>query len=83
MADFNEAIEKVMVGLQKKSRVVREDERRIVAYHETGHALAAAFTPTADPVHKITIIPRGMGALGYTMQLPEDDTFLSSEKTAW
>ena len=80
MADFNEAIEKVMVGLQKKSRVVREDERRIVAYHETGHALAAAFTPTADPVHKITIIPRGMGALGYTMQLPEDDTFLSSEK---
>ena len=81
MADFNEAIEKVMVGLQKKSRVVREDERRIVAYHETGHALAAAFTPTADPVHKITIIPRGMGALGYTMQLPEDDTFLSSEKT--
>ena len=80
MADFNEAIEKVMVGLQKKSRVVREDERRIVAYHETGHALAAAFTPTADHVHKITIIPRGMGALGYTMQLPEDDTFLSSEK---
>ncbi|MBD5442158.1 MAG: ATP-dependent zinc metalloprotease FtsH [Treponema sp.] len=80
MEDFNEAIEKVMVGLQKKSRVVREDERRIVAYHETGHALAAAFTPTADPVHKITIIPRGMGALGYTMQLPEDDTFLSSEK---
>ena len=80
MVDFNEAIEKVMVGLQKKSRVVREDERRIVAYHETGHALVAAFTPTADPVHKITIIPRGMGALGYTMQLPEDDTFLSSEK---
>lgn len=80
MADFNEAIEKVMVGLQKKSRVVREDERRIVAYHETGHALAAAFTPTADPVHKITIIPRGMGALGYTMQLPDDDSFLSSEK---
>ena len=80
MADFNEAIEKVMVGLQKKSRVVREDERRIVAYHETGHALAAAFTPTADTVQKITIIPRGMGALGYTMQLPEDDTFLSSEK---
>ena len=80
MADFNEAIEKVMVGLQKKSRVVREDERRIVAYHKTCYVFAAAFTPTADPVHKITIIPRGMGALGYTMQLPEDDTFLSSEK---
>lgn len=80
MDDFNEAIEKVMVGLKKKSRTVREDERKIVAYHETGHALVAAFTPTADPVHKITIIPRGMGALGYTMQLPEDDTYLSSEK---
>ena len=80
MPDFDEAIEKTMVGLQKKSRVVREDERRIVAYHETGHALVAAFTPGADPVHKITIIPRGMGALGYTMQLPEDDAFLSSRK---
>lgn len=80
MTDFNEAVEKVMVGLQKKSRVVKEEERRIVAYHETGHALVAAFTPTADKVHKITIIPRGMGALGYTMQLPEDDTYLSSAK---
>ncbi len=80
MPDFDEAIEKTVVGLQKKSRVVREDERRIVAYHETGHALAAAFTPGSDPVHKITIIPRGIGALGYTMQLPEDDVFLKSRK---
>lgn len=80
MADFNEAIEKVMVGLQKKSRVIREEERKIVAHHEAGHAIVAAFTPTADKVHKITIIPRGTGALGYTMQLPEDDTFLSSQK---
>lgn len=80
MTDFNEAIEKVMVGLQKKSRVIREEERKIVAHHEAGHAIVAAFTPTADKVHKITIIPRGTGALGYTMQLPEDDTFLSSQK---
>ena len=78
--DFDEAIEKTVVGLQKKSRAVKDEERRIVAYHETGHALTAAFTEGSDPVHKITIIPRGMGALGYTMQLPEDDTFLSSEK---
>ncbi len=80
MVDFDEAIEKTMVGLQKKSRVVKEDERRIVAYHETGHALVAAFTPDSDPVHKITIVPRGLGALGYTVQLPEDDVFLKSEK---
>ncbi len=80
MPDFDEAVEKTIVGLQKKTRVVKEEERRIVAYHETGHALAAAFTPGSDPVHKITIIPRGMGALGYTMQLPEDDTYLKSEK---
>lgn len=80
MPDFDEAVEKTMVGLQKKTRVVREDERKIVAYHETGHALVAAFTPGSDPVHKITIIPRGMGALGYTMQLPEDDVYLKSEK---
>jgi cell division protease FtsH len=80
MPDFDEAVEKTIVGLQKKTRVVKEEERRIVAYHETGHALVAAFTPGSDPVHKITIIPRGMGALGYTMQLPEDDTYLKSEK---
>ncbi|MCK9170329.1 MAG: ATP-dependent zinc metalloprotease FtsH [Treponema sp.] len=80
MPDFDEAVEKTIVGLQKKTRVVKEDERRIVAYHETGHALVAAFTPGSDPVHKITIIPRGMGALGYTMQLPEDDTYLKSER---
>ncbi|MCI1209179.1 MAG: ATP-dependent zinc metalloprotease FtsH [Treponema sp.] len=79
MPDFEEAVEKTMVGLQKKSRVVKEDERKIVAYHETGHALVAVFTPGSDPVHKITIIPRGIGALGYTMQLPEDDVFLKSQ----
>lgn len=80
MDDFDEAIEKTLVGLKKKSRVVKENERKIVAYHETGHALVAAFTPGSDPVHKITIIPRGMGALGYTLQRSEDDQFLYSKK---
>lgn len=78
MEDFDEAIEKTLVGLKKKSRVVKENERKIVAYHETGHALVAAFTPGSDPVHKITIIPRGMGALGYTLQRSEDEQFLYS-----
>ena len=76
--DFDEAIEKTQIGLQKKSRVVKEKERHIVAYHETGHALVAAFTPGSDPVHKITIIPRGIGALGYTMHRSEDESFLKS-----
>ena len=80
MDDFDEAIEKTLVGLKKKSRVVKENERKIVAYHETGHALVAAFTPGSDPVHKITIIPRGLGALGYTLQRSEDDQFLYSKK---
>lgn len=80
MDDFDEAIEKTLVGLKKKSRVVKENERKIVAYHETGHALVAAFTPGSDPVHKITIIPRGMVALGYTLQRSEDDQFLYSKK---
>lgn len=79
MCDFDEAVEKNIIGLQKKTRVVKSDERKIVAFHETGHALVAAYTPKSDPVHKITIIPRGTGALGYTMHLPEDDTYLSSK----
>ncbi|OJF77045.1 MAG: cell division protein FtsH [Treponema sp. CETP13] len=79
MADFDEAVEKTIAGLQKKSRVIREDERKTVAYHETGHALTAAFTKGADPVHKISIIPRGIGALGYTLQMPEDDKFLRTK----
>ncbi len=78
MGDFDEAIEKTLIGLQKKSRVVKEKERHIVAYHETGHALVAAFTPGSDPVHKITIIPRGVGALGYTLHRSEDESFLKS-----
>ncbi|MDR2398438.1 MAG: ATP-dependent zinc metalloprotease FtsH [Spirochaetaceae bacterium] len=70
--DFEEAIEKTLAGLQKKNRIISPEERRIVAFHETGHALMAAFTPGADPVQKISIVPRGIGALGYTMQIAED-----------
>jgi cell division protease FtsH len=79
MVDLNEAVEKGIAGLQKKSRVIKEDERRIVAFHETGHALTAAFTEGADKVHKVSIIPRGIAALGYTMQMPEEDRYLRTE----
>jgi len=72
--DFDEAIEKTVAGLQKKTRVLKEEERRLTAYHEAGHALIAAFTPNADPVQKISIIPRGF-ALGYTLQLPLEDRY--------
>jgi cell division protease FtsH len=72
--DFDEAIEKTVAGLQKKTRVLKPQERKLTAYHETGHALMAAFTPGADPVQKISIIPRGF-ALGYTMQLPVEDRY--------
>ncbi len=79
-ADFSEAIEKVIAGLQKKNRLISPDQKRIVAYHEAGHALVAAFTEGADPVRKITIVPRGIGALGYTLQIPTEDKFLMTEK---
>jgi cell division protease FtsH len=72
--DFDEAIEKTVAGLQKKTRVLKPEERRLTAYHEAGHALVAAFTPNADPVQKISIIPRGF-ALGYTLQLPLEDRY--------
>ncbi|MCL1991669.1 MAG: ATP-dependent zinc metalloprotease FtsH [Spirochaetes bacterium] len=72
--DFDEAIEKTVAGLQKKTRVLKPKERRLTAYHEAGHALVAALTPGADPVQKISIIPRGF-ALGYTLQLPLEDRF--------
>ncbi|MFZ5775210.1 MAG: ATP-dependent zinc metalloprotease FtsH [Thermodesulfobacteriota bacterium] len=76
--EFEEAIDRIIAGLEKKNRVLNETEKRIVAYHETGHALVAAFRPTAEKVHKISIVPRGIGALGYTMQLPTEDRFLMS-----
>ncbi|HUE76614.1 MAG TPA: ATP-dependent zinc metalloprotease FtsH, partial [Longimicrobiales bacterium] len=76
MSDLDAAIDRVMAGLEKKNRLVNEKERRIVAYHEAGHAIVAERVENADPVHKISIIPRGVGALGYTQQLPEDERFL-------
>ncbi|MDR3138871.1 MAG: ATP-dependent zinc metalloprotease FtsH [Treponema sp.] len=78
--DFEEAIEKTVAGLQKKNRIISGEERRIVAFHETGHALVAAFTPGSDPVQKISIIPRGFGALGYTLQMPIEDRYLMTEE---
>jgi cell division protease FtsH len=74
--DLEDAVEKVVAGPERKSRRLREEEKRRVAYHEAGHALVAAFSPGADPVHKISVIPRGRAALGYTLQLPADDQFL-------
>ncbi len=76
MADFEEAIDRVVAGLEKKSRVLSEKERDIVAHHEMGHALVATTVAHADPVHKVTIIPRGVAALGMTYQLPTEDRFL-------
>jgi cell division protease FtsH len=78
--DFEEAIEKTVAGLQKKNRIIAESVRRVIAFHETGHALIAAFTPGSDPVQKISIIPRGFGALGYTLQMPVEDRYLMTEE---
>jgi cell division protease FtsH len=76
MADLEEAVDRVVGGLERKSRVLSEKERDIVAHHEIGHALVASSLPNADPVHKVTIIPRGVGALGATYQLPLEDRYL-------
>jgi len=76
--DFSEAIEKTVAGLQKKTRIIKQEERKLTAYHEAGHAMIAAFTPNADPVQKISIIPRGF-ALGYTLQLPLEDRYTVTE----
>jgi cell division protease FtsH len=75
-ADFDEAIDRVIAGLQKKNRVMSSQEKEIVAYHESGHAIVAESVEHADPVHKISIIPRGIGALGYTQQQPTEDRYL-------
>ena len=80
MADLSEAVEKATIGLQKKSKVIREEERKVIAFHETGHALVSKFTKGADQVHKITIVPRGTSALGYTFHIPEDDKHIVTEK---
>ncbi|ABW32730.1 ATP-dependent zinc metalloprotease FtsH [Acaryochloris marina] len=76
MSDFNEAIERVVAGLEKKSRVLNDLEKKTVAYHEVGHAIVGSLMPGAGTVEKISVIPRGIGALGYTLQLPEEDRFL-------
>jgi cell division protease FtsH len=76
LADFTAAIERIVAGLEKKNRLLNPKERRVVAYHELGHALVALTLPGVDPVHKVSIIPRGVGALGYTMQRPTEDRFL-------
>ncbi|HFC97615.1 MAG TPA: ATP-dependent metallopeptidase FtsH/Yme1/Tma family protein [Thermosulfurimonas dismutans] len=76
MEDFEEAVDRVIAGLERKNRYLSAEEKRRVAYHETGHALVAASVPGADKVHRISIIPRGIGALGYTLQLPTEDRYL-------
>ncbi|MDO8862734.1 ATP-dependent zinc metalloprotease FtsH [Haliea sp. E1-2-M8] len=75
-ADFTAAVERVVAGAERKGRLLQPHEREVVAYHEMGHALVAASIPGSDPVHKVSIIPRSIGALGYTMQRPTDDRFL-------
>jgi cell division protease FtsH len=80
MDDFNNAIERIIAGLEKRSRLLHPHERKVVAYHEMGHALVAATLPTTDPVHKVSIIPRGIGALGYTIQRPEEERFLMTTR---
>jgi cell division protease FtsH len=77
--DFAEAIERVVAGLEKKSRVLNETEKKIVAYHEVGHALVGTLSTGSGRVEKISIVPRGMAALGYTLQLPTEDRFLKDE----
>jgi cell division protease FtsH len=76
MSDFEEAMERISTGLEKKNRVMNPREKQTVAHHEAGHALIAESRPTADKVSKISIIPRGIGALGFTQQLPTEDRYL-------
>jgi cell division protease FtsH len=80
LEDFTLAVERIVAGLEKKSRVLNETERRVVAHHEMGHALVAMALPGTDPVHKVSIIPRGVGALGYTIQRPTEDRFLMTRE---
>jgi len=80
MDDLSEAVDRVIGGLEKKNRVINPMEKKIVAYHETGHALVATYTPGSDKVSKISIVPRGLGALGYTQQLPTEDRYLMTKQ---
>jgi cell division protease FtsH len=79
MPEFEEAIERGAVGLERKSRIMKDDEKQRIAYHEAGHALVACALPNTDPVHKVSIIPRGIGALGYVLSRPEDDRYLMTQ----
>src|SRR5207342_3130804 len=79
MKEFDDAIDRIIAGLEKK-RVMSDKERKIVAYHESGHAIVASILPGLDPVHKISIVARGFGALGYTMQLPLEDRYLMTRQ---
>ena len=78
--DFTRAIERIVAGLEKKNRLLNPKEREVVAFHEMGHALIAMSLPGVDPVHKISIIPRGIGALGYTIQRPTEDRYLMTRE---
>ena len=80
LRDFTEAIERLVAGLEKRNRVLNPTERRVVAHHELGHAMVAMALPGTDPVHKVSIIPRGVGALGYTIQRPTEDRFLMTRE---
>jgi cell division protease FtsH len=80
LEDFTHAVERIVAGLEKKNRVLNEAERRTVAYHEMGHALVALSLAGSDPVHKVSIIPRGVGALGYTIQRPTEDRYLMTRE---
>jgi len=80
LEDFNQAIERLIAGLEKKNRLLNPHERRVVAHHEMGHAMVAMSLPGTDPVHKISIIPRGIGALGYTIQRPTEDRYLMTRE---
>lgn len=79
MREFDEAVERMAVGLERKSRIMMEDEKQRVAYHEAGHALVSCALPNTDPVHKVSIIPRGVGALGYVLSRPDDDRHLMTQ----
>jgi len=79
LEDFTAAIERIVAGLEKKNRILNDLERRVVAHHEMGHAMLASLLPGVDPVHKVSIVPRGIGALGYTMQRPTEDRYLMSQ----
>jgi cell division protease FtsH len=80
MSEFEEAIDRVIAGLEKKKRLISPKEKQIVAYHEAGHAVVAETLPNTDVVHKISIVPRGIAALGYTIQLPTEDRYLMTKR---